>query len=169
MPRSIKSDPNSSLRQHLVSLLEDGNAHASFDDSVKNLPPKCRGVRPQSANGDLLPYSAWELLEHIRIAQWDILEFSRNPKHKSPDWPKGYWPQSPEPPTATAWDKSVKQIRAEAKEFIALINNPMTDLHAKIPWGDGQTILREVFLVADHNAYHIGELIAVRRMLGCWK
>ena len=169
MPRSAKSDPDRSLRQHLVALLEGGTAHATFDDAVKGLPPKFRGVRPQSANGDLLPYSAWELLEHMRIAQWDILEFSRNPKHKSPDWPLGYWPQSPEPPTAAAWDKSIKQVRADTKEMIALIKNAKKDLHAKIEWGDGQTILREALLIADHNAYHTGELIAVRRMLGCWK
>jgi hypothetical protein len=171
MVARVKSstDPDKSIREHVVALLTQGNAHVTFDDAVKALAPKFRGVRPQSAHGPLLPYSAWELLEHIRIAQWDILDFSRNPKYKTMKWPEGYWPKSPEPPTATAWDKSIKEVKSDLKEMVALVNNPKTDLYAEIPWGDGQTILREALLIADHNAYHVGELIAVRRALGAWK
>jgi hypothetical protein len=171
MVARVKSstDPDKSIREHVVALLTQGNAHVTFDDAVKGLAPKFRGVRPQSAHGPLLPYSAWELLEHIRIAQWDILDFSRNPKYKAMKWPEGYWPKSPEPPTATAWDKSIKQVKSDLKEMVALINDPKADLYAEIPWGDGQTILREALLIADHNAYHVGELIAVRRALGAWK
>lgn len=164
IPKKSKPDPDASIREHLIAFLEGGNAHATFDDAVKGLPPKLRGIRPKG-----LPYSAWELLEHLRIAQWDILEFSRDPKHVSPEWPKGYWPQSQEPPGATAWDNSVRQFRSDLNEMIALIGNTKADLYAKIQWGDGQTLLREALLVADHNAYHIGELVAVRRVLDAWK
>jgi hypothetical protein len=169
MPSKKTVTPDASIREHLVALLTQGNAHVTFDDAVKGLAPRFRGIRPQSAHGPLLPYSAWELLEHIRIAQWDILDFSRNPKYKAMKWPEGYWPKSPEPPTATAWDKSIKQVRSDLGEMVALIKNPKTDLYAKIAWGDGQTILREALLIADHNAYHVGELVAVRRALGAWR
>lgn len=156
--------PDSSLREHLVSLLNGGNAHATFEQAIKDFPPKLRGVKP-----DGLPYSAWQLLEHLRIAQWDILEFSRDANHKSPDWPEGYWPESPEPPTKDAWDKSVKRFQSDLKEMTKLVTGPKSDLYAKIPHGDGQTILREALLVADHNAYHVAEIVMVRRLLGCWK
>jgi len=109
------------------------------------------------------------LVEHIRIAQWDILEFSRNAKHKSPKWPEGYWPKTAEPPSADAWDKSVEQVHAELKAMEDLVKDPGTDLFAKIPGGDGQTILREALLVADHNAYHVAQLIDVRRLLNAWE
>jgi hypothetical protein len=108
------------------------------------------------------------ILEHLRIAQWDIVEFSRNEKHVSPKWPEGYWPKTPAPPTATAWTKSIQKFRADQKAMLDLVANPKTDLFAKIPWGDGQTILREALLVADHNAYHIAQLVDVRRLLGAW-
>ena len=153
-----------SLRKHLVSLLKDGNAHATFDDAVANLPPDMRGKKVRGS-----PYTAWMLLEHLRIAQWDILEFSRNPKHGSPEWPAGYWPEESAPPSPSCWDDSVKSFHADLKAMQKLIADPKTDLYARIPWGTGQTILREALLVADHNAYHVGELILLRRLLGTWK
>jgi hypothetical protein len=109
------------------------------------------------------------LLEHLRIAQWDILEFSRNPKHGSPEWPAGYWPQESAPPSRSSWDDSVSSFHADLKAMQKLIADPKTDLYARIRWGTGQTILREALLVADHNAYHVGELILLRRLLGAWK
>lgn len=158
-------DPNGQqLREHLHFLLGGGGAHASFNDAVKEMPQEARGTTP---NG--LPHSAWMLLEHLRIAQRDILEFSRNPKHQSPKWPEGYWPQSAAPPSGAAWDKSIRQFRDDLKAMQDLVANPDTDLYARIPWGDGQTVLREALLVADHNAYHIAQLIDVRQLLGVWK
>ena len=162
MPKPKPTDPD--LRQHLLYLLSGGGAHAKFDDVIKDLPPALRGAKPPN-----YPHSPWMLLEHLRISQWDILEFSRNKKHVSPAWPEGYWPETDAPPTAAAWDKSVKSFRADLKAMQDLVANPKTDLFAKIPWGDGQTILREALLVADHNAYHLGQLVDVRRLLGAWK
>lgn len=156
--------PDSSIREHLLSLLRGGNAHATFEQAVEDFPENLRGVKP-----DKLPYSAWQLLEHLRIAQWDILEFSRDAKHKSPGFPEGYWPKTVAPPTKEAWEKSVKQVQSDLKEMEKLVKDPKTDLYAKIPHGDGQTILREALLIADHNAYHIAEIVMVRRLLGCWK
>jgi hypothetical protein len=153
-----------SLRKHLVDLLAGGNAHAKFEDAVKGLPPKLRGGKPAK-----FPHSPWMLLEHLRLGQWDILEFSRDAKHVSPDWPSGYWPKTGTPPTPAAWNKSVAQFQRDLKALQKLVANPKTDLFARIPWGNGQTILREVLLVADHNAYHIAQLVDVRRMLGSWK
>ncbi len=152
------------LHEHLIYLLGGGGAHAKFDDVIKDMPEKLRGVKPEG-----LPHSAWMLLEHLRIAQWDILEFSRNAKHNSPEWPEGYWPRTEAPPTLTAWNKSVQQFRKDLEEMQDLVANPKTDLYARIPWGDGQTILREALLVADHNAYHLGQLVDLRRLLGAWK
>jgi hypothetical protein len=153
-----------SLRQHLVALLAGGSAHAKFEDVVKGLPPGLRGKKPAR-----FPHSPWMLLEHLRIAQWDILEFSRNPNHVSPDWPKGHWPVSAAPPTSAAWDKCVRQFRRDLKAMQDLVADPATDLHAPIPWGDGQTILREALLVADHNSYHLGQFVDLRRLLGAWE
>jgi len=160
----MPQDPHASLRQHLIDLLAGGQAHAKFDDVIKNLPPKLRGAKPAN-----FPHSPWMLLEHLRLAQWDILEFSRNKEHVSPKWPEGYWPKTPNPPTAAAWTKSIQQFHRDLKSMQTLIKNPKTDLFAKIPWGDGQTILREALLVADHKAYHLGQLLDVRRLLGAWK
>ncbi|MFZ0770090.1 MAG: DinB family protein [Candidatus Sulfotelmatobacter sp.] len=160
---AIKEPPDKLLREHVVYLLNGGGAHARFDDVVKDMPENLRGVRP---NG--LPHSAWMLLEHLRLAQWDILEFSRNSKHKSPEWPKGYWPKTETPPSAAAWNKSIQQFRKDLKAMQELVQNPKTDLYARIPWGDGQTILREALLVADHNAYHLGQFVDLRRLLGVW-
>ncbi len=159
-----KDPHDKQLREHLIFLLDGGGAHAKFSDIVSDMPEKLRGVKP-----DGVPHSAWMLLEHLRIAQRDILEFSRNPKHESPKWPEGYWPEAEAPPNTAAWNKSIQQFRKDLKAVEELIENPKTDLYAKITWGDGQTILREVLLIADHNAYHLGQFVDVRRLLGVWK
>jgi len=157
-------DPNGKqLREHVLYLLDGGGAHARFDDVVKNMPEKLRNIKP---NG--LQHSAWMLLEHLRLAQWDILEFSLNSKYKTPEWPKDYWPKTEAPPSAAAWNKSIQQFRKELKAMQDLVANPKTDLYSSIPWGDGQTILREALLLADHNAYHIGQFVDLRRLLGAW-
>jgi hypothetical protein len=152
------------LREHLLYLLNGGGAHAGFDAAIQGLPAAARGKRPEGA-----AHSPWEIVEHMRIAQWDILEFSRDPKHKSPDWPVGYWPKTPAPPNSTAWNNSVKSFKADLKAMCRLVGRKSTDLYARIPHGEGQTILREAQLIADHNAYHLGELVVVRRLLGAWK
>jgi hypothetical protein len=162
--KSSVADHDKSLREQLLALLTGGNAHADFEDAIRNLPAELRGKRPKDS-----PHSPWELLEHLRIAQSDILEFSRDAKHKSPSWPEGYWPQSPAPPDDKAWDKSVRAFRRDLKAMCELVSDPATDLYAKIRHGSGQTILREALLVADHNAYHLGQLILVRKLLGAWE
>ena len=153
-----------SLRQHLVELLEGGHAHASFDHVIADFPPKFRGEIPKG-----LPHSAWMLLEHLRIAQWDILDFSINPKYKEMKWPDDYWPKTPAPPNSAAWEKSVKSFHVDLDAMKKLVSDTKTDLFARIPWGSGQTILREAMLVAGHNSHHLGQLIDVRRLLGIWK
>jgi hypothetical protein len=155
---------DSALRKHLLYLLGGGGAHVDFDSVIAKWPAKLRGAKPKG-----MPHTAWQLLEHLRIAQWDILEFSRNPKHVSPEWPEGYWPATDAPPGPAAWDRSVRAFRADLKGMMSLVKNPRRDLFAKIPHGDGQTILREALLVADHNAYHLGELVYLRRALGAWR
>jgi len=155
---------DAALRTHLVKLLTGSEAHADFEAAVQGLPAELRGKTPKGAE-----HSPWELVEHLRVAQWDILDFSRNPNYQHKKWPDDYWPKSPAPPSAKAWDKAVKTFRADLKEFCALIEDPSTDLYAKIPHGEGQTILREALLIADHNAYHVGQLVLVRRLLGAWK
>ena len=152
------------LRQHLVNLLRGKHAHLDFDTVIAGLPARLRGVKPKG-----LPFTAWRLLEHMRIAQWDILEFSRNPKHVSPEFPEGYWPKGDAPASASAWKTSVKRFRADLDAMQALVADPSTDLFARIPHGEGQAILREALLVADHNAYHLGQLVLLRRLLGAWK
>jgi hypothetical protein len=159
----MKSDHDHSLRQHLIELLKGGSAHARFDEVIEGIPAKLRGQKPAG-----MPHSAWMLLEHMRIAQTDILEFSRDPKHVSPDWPQGYWPGTNVQPGADAWSSSIRNFRRDLKSMQDLVANPKTDLYARIPWGDGQTILREALLVADHNAYHLAQLVDVRRLLGAW-
>ncbi len=160
----MPQDLNHSLREHLLELLTGGHAHAKFEDAVDDLSEKLRGAKPAN-----FPHSPWMLLEHLRIAQWDILEFSRNEKHKSPKWPEGYWPKTEAPPSEEAWTKSVKQFESDLNAMKDLVKDPKTDLFAKIPWGDGQTILREALMLADHNAYHIAQLVDVRRLLGAWE
>jgi hypothetical protein len=152
-----------SLRDHLLYLLRDGGAHLNFDAAVADLPAGLRGARPPG-----VPHSPWRLLEHMRIAQWDILEFSRNPRHVSPKFPDGYWPPGDAPPDAAAWDRSIQAFKTDLQAMCDLVVNPDTDLFAKIPHGSGQTILREALLVADHNAYHLGQLVVVRRALEAW-
>lgn len=152
------------LRQHLLYLLTDGGAHLKFDDAVKTMPASLQGKKPKGAE-----HSPWQLLEHLRITQCDILEFTRDPKHKSPDFPKGYWPSSQSPPDDKAWEKSVASFRGDLKAMTDLVADESVDLFAKIPHGDGQTVLRETLLAADHNAYHLGQLVLVRRLLGAWE
>jgi hypothetical protein len=152
-----KIDP---LRQHLINLLTKAEAHVDLESSIKDFPVKLRGAKPEGS-----PHTPWQLLEHIRIAQWDILEFSKSGKHKSPKWPDDYWPKTEAPPDNKAWDKSVKQIHADLKAISGLVGDPENDLVTPLAHGDGQTLLREVLLVADHNAYHLGQLVLLRRIL----
>jgi uncharacterized damage-inducible protein DinB len=151
------------LREHLLFLLKGGGAHIPFDQVIANLPAELRAVKP-----DETPHTLWQLLEHMRIAQWDILEFSRNPQHVSPEWPSGYWPPSDSPPDQDAWEASVKAFRSDLHAMEKMVADPSTDLFGKIPQGDGQTILREALLVADHNAYHLGQMVLLRRLLDAW-
>ena len=157
----MKND--TALREHVLALLKGGGAHVEFETAIKGLPASLRGKRPKGS-----AHSPWEILEHMRIAQWDILEFTRDAAHVSPKWPEGYWPSKPAPPSPKAWSKSVNSFRADLKALADLVADPATDLLAKIPHGTGQTVLREALLVADHNAYHLGELLVVRRLLGAW-
>lgn len=159
---SIKheSEHNPSLREHVLSLLSGGNAHISFDDFVADFPVDDCGRKIEG-----LPYTAWQVLEHMRIAQWDILEFSRDASHKSPKFPKGYWPKPDELGNAALWTETVEKFRRDLKQMEELVADPSTDLFAKISHGSGQTILREAMLVADHNAYHLGALLVMSRML----
>jgi hypothetical protein len=152
------------MRQHLVYLLRGGGAHINFETAVKGLSVEFRGQRPRGT-----AHSLWEILEHMRIAQWDILEFSRDAKHVSPQWPDGYWPERPVPPSGRAWAASVRAFRRDLEAMCSLVADESSDLLARIPHGEGQTLLREALLVADHNAYHLGEFITVRRLLGAWK
>ncbi len=154
---------DAALRKHLEQLLDWQDAHIGFDAVLKNWPAKLRGVRPRGA-----AHSAWQLLEHMRIAQWDILEFSRDAKHVSPKWPEGYWPASAAPPNSAAWGKCLRLFRRDLKAMQKLVLNPRTKLFAPIPHGEGQTIFREAVLIADHHAYHLGQLVLLRRLLGAW-
>jgi hypothetical protein len=152
------------LRKQIAGVLAWGEAHQTFEAVVADFPVDLRGVRPQG-----LPHSAWELLEHMRIAQWDMLEFSRDPKHVSPEFPKGYSPTSAAPPSEKAWDDSVHRFLADRAEFEKLVLDPAHHLTAPLAHGDGQTLLREVLLTADHTSHHLGQFIVVRRLLGAWK
>jgi DinB family protein len=151
------------LRATIARLLDWQDAHAGFEKVVAGLPPDLRGRAP-----DGLPYSPWQLVEHIRLTQHDILEFCRNPSYEELDWPGDYWPKGAPPPSAEAWDKSVAAVRQDREALKQLALNPAIDLLASVPAGDGQTYLRELLLVADHTAYHLGELVVVRRALGAW-
>lgn len=151
------------LRQHVLYLLRGGGGHLDFEKAIADLPANLRGAKPAG-----VPFTPWTLLEHLRIAQWDILEFSRDAKHVSPDWPRGYWPAGDAPPNEAAWEESLRAFRSDLKAMQKLVASPKTDLLAKIPHGEGQTILREALLVADHNAYHLGQLVLLRRLLGAW-
>ena len=154
-----QSNNNQSLREHIVSLLSGGNAHITFDDFLKDFPVDKCGERIEG-----IPYTAWQVIEHMRIAQWDILEFSRDAKHVSPKWPKGYWPAVDQVGNESLWNETVEKFRKDLQQMQDLVNDPGTDLLAKIPHGSGQTILREALLVADHNANHLGALIVMARL-----
>lgn len=149
------------LREHLLYILRESGAHAVFDGAMGDWPVQLAGVKVAN-----FPHTAWMLLEHLRLAQWDILEFSRNPKHLSPAWPEGYWPASEAPPSEKAWQASMSAFKRDLRAMERLVANKKTDLFAKLPWGDGQTILREALLVADHNAYHLGQLVMLRKSIG---
>jgi hypothetical protein len=157
------TDRDQALRDHLIYLLRGGGAHLNFDAAIADLPVEMRGVKPAG-----VPHSPWRLLEHMRIAQWDILEFSRDAKHVSPSFPDGYWPHEDAPPAADSWDRTIAGFRTDLEAMCDLVANSATDLYTPIPHGEGQTILREALLIADHNAYHLGQLVVVRRALGAW-
>jgi DinB superfamily len=151
------------LRTHIENAIRSEEAHADWPEVLKDFPAKLRGVRPAGS-----PHSPWELLEHARIAQWDILEFSRSQKHVSPDFPSGYWPKNAAPPSDAAWGKNVRAFLRDREAMRKLVASPKTDLFARITHGSGQTILREALLLADHNAYHLGQFLLLRRLLGAW-
>ncbi len=152
------------LVKQLTDLITKGNAHATFEDAITKVPPAVRSKVPAK-----LPYSIWQLVEHMRIAQWDIVEFCRNPKHKSPKWPEGYWPIAPAPADDEAWHNSIEQIRRDQADFLALLEDKDADLYEPLAHGDGQNLLREALLIADHNSYHTAEIIVLRRLQGDWK
>jgi DinB family protein len=154
------SNQDASIRKHLLYLLRGGGAHQSFDDFVSSFPADLCNRQI-----DGLPYTPWQVLEHMRIAQWDIVEFSRDADHVSPEFAKGYWPKPDETGTASLWQQSVDEFRKELQQMEALVEEPSTDLYAKIPHGDGQTVLREALLLADHNAYHLGALAVMARIV----
>lgn len=151
------------LRSQLSRLLDWEEAHVGFDAAVAGLPAELRGTCPPGA-----PHSPWELLEHIRLTQHDILAFCRDSGYVAPRWPEDYWPSSAAPPTPAAWDTSVAAVREDRAALQQLVVDPGIDPFAKIPHGTGQTYLREVLLVADHNSYHVGQLVLTRRLLGAW-
>lgn len=158
-------DQSAELRKQLLTLLRGGEAHTDFEAAIRDFPAELRGTVPEG-----LPYSAWQLLEHMRIAQRDILNFSAPPTggYHPLKWPDAYWPESPEPPSAQAWEQTIAAIRKDREHFEALLQKPEADLFKPFRWGSGQNLLREALLVADHNAYHLGELIVLRRLLGAW-
>jgi uncharacterized damage-inducible protein DinB len=157
------SDSSAALRAQLRRILSSQDAHVGFEKAVEGLAPKLRGVRVEG-----FPHSPWELVEHMRLTQYDILDFCLNPDYKDLDWPDDYWPKSPAPPSEQAWDHSTAKFREDRATLEALAADESIDLFAKIPHGSGQTYLRQILLVADHNAYHLGQLVAVRRQLGAW-
>jgi hypothetical protein len=150
-------------RTELAAALAGKGAHIDFESAVKNFPLELRGKKPEG-----VPHSAWQLLEHIRIAQADILEFCINPDYKELKWPEEYWPKDPAPSGESAWEESIAGYRRDLEAFKNLVTDPARDLHARIPHGDGQTLFREALLVIDHNSYHLGQLVFVRQLLGIW-
>lgn len=152
------------LREHVNYLLDGGGAHLDFDSAIEGLPPEMRGAQP-----DHLPHTPWRLLEHMRLCQWDILEYSRNSEHVSPNFPDGYWPDGDAPAADESWDECVERFHSDLQEMRNLVMDPEVDLLAQIPHGQpGHTVLREALLVADHNAYHLGQLVLVRKALVAW-
>ncbi|MFW0718256.1 DinB family protein [Pedobacter sp. N23S346] len=146
----------------LKKLLNGGGAHVGFKDAVKELPFSALGEKPHG-----LPYSIWQLASHIKIAQWDMLEFSKDGSHQSPKWPDDYWPKETAPSNEQEWTDTLAAIDQDLESFINLLDS--SDIYSAIPHGNGQTVLREAFQIADHNAYHIAEIVVIRRLLGIWK
>ncbi|TMQ47242.1 MAG: DinB family protein [Candidatus Eisenbacteria bacterium] len=154
------------LRALLIRQLEGGHAYATFADAIRDLPAELRGIKPNGA-----AHSPWQVLEHMRISQWDIVDFSRDRRHRSPAWPSGYWPQDPEPPDTEAWEASVREFKRELEAMKKLIADPRRDLFAKIDHPEAQahhTLAREAMVLSEHNGYHTAELITLRRLLGAW-
>jgi uncharacterized damage-inducible protein DinB len=151
------------LREQLVTFLRGGEAHADLKSVVDGFPLKLRGEVPRGAE-----HSAWQQLEHIRIALHDLLDFSTNPHYVQPEWPEAYWPKEAAPADAEAWEESVKAVKKDLADFETLVGNPQSNLYATIPWGQGQTLLREVLLAGQHTSYHLGQLVLLRRLLGAW-
>lgn len=156
--------PDIQLREQLLALLRGGNAHMNFDEAVADFPAEYRNTKPPYVS-----YTPWHILEHLRIAQCDILEFIRNPQHVSPPWPIGYWPDPEAKADGQTWEETLARFRADMQAIEDIVRDPATDLYAVIPHGDGQTILREILLVADHNAYHIGEFAVLRQVMQTWR
>jgi hypothetical protein len=155
------------LRKHVADVLGGGEAHAHFDQAVADFPIRLLGTKPPGS-----PHTAWQLVEHLRLAQWDILEFSRDPRHVSPEFPEGYWPDTDAPPDSTAWRKSVAAFQADLKAMQKLVTDPEIDILARVKHPEAKekhTVLREALLLADHNAYHVGQLVLLRRLLGAWE
>ncbi len=165
LPLMAEAQTTDPLITQLLALLRGGQAHATFDAAIKDFPIASRAIVP-----DHLPYSAWQILDHLRFTQRDILNFSAPPTggYHAHKWPEDYWPKSPEPPSPAAWDQTVAAIRADQKKFESLLTKPSADLYKTFTWGSGQNLLREALLIADHNAYHLGELVVLRRLLRIW-
>lgn len=164
MPPSTTNNPTASVIKELEDALKKGNAHATFEDAVEDIPHELLGEIPKG-----LPYSIWQLVEHIRTTQWDILDFSRNPDYKGMRWPDDYWPKEKAPAHKDDFKRSVDQVLADRKAFIDLLHKTGQGIYTPFPHGDGQTLLREALLIIDHTSYHTGELIVIRRLLGNWK
>jgi hypothetical protein len=162
--RPLVPDPHTPLREHLLAMLRGGHAHMVFRDAIADWPAKLRGVKPPGQ-----PFTPWRIVEHMRITQWDIVEFTKSAAHVSPDFPDGYWPPDDAPPDAGAWDTSLAQIERDAREMERLVGDSTSDLFARIPHGTGQTLLREALVLASHTSYHLGQLILLRRLLGAWR
>ena len=155
---------NDAVREHLGRALAWGDAHATFEDAVADIPADLRGRQPEK-----VPYSPWQLVEHLRITQRDILEFCVNADYQEMKWPDDYWPDSTSPPSPAAWDQSIRAFKEDRQALQKVAANTAVDLDARIPHGSGQTYLRELVLVIDHSAYHVGQLVLVRRLLGVWR
>jgi DinB superfamily len=164
MPTTKTDARDAALRAQLKKLLDWEDAHVSLDSAIAKVPAKLRGVKPEG-----LPYSIWQLVEHLRLVQFDILDFCVNANYEERAFPDDYWPDTAEPPSPKAWDKSLAELRRDREALAALADDPKIDLFAAIPHGSGQTYLRELVLVADHTAYHVGEIVAIRRLLGAWR
>ena len=161
---NMHTDERKTLVSELITLIETGNAHVSLDETVADIPADLRTIIP-----DNLPYSIWQLVEHIRIAQWDIIEFCLSADHQSPKWPDEYWPENPKSISDEIWDKTLTEIKKDRERFFTLLRDENTDLYQPLSHGDGQNIFREALLIADHNSYHLGEILVLRRLLNCWK